>query len=40
MIVNQSIEDIKNDKILQKSFLNAEFKKLNINCIFLKEIFF
>ena len=40
MIVNQSIEDIKNDKILQKSFLNAEFKKLNINCNIFKGNFF
>ena len=40
MIVNQSIEDIKNDKILQKSFLNAEFKKLSINCNIFKGNFF
>ena len=40
MIVNQSIEDIKNNKILQKSFLNAEFKKLSINCNIFKGNFF
>ena len=40
MIVNRSIEDIKNDKILQKSFLNAEFKKLKINCNIFKGNFF
>tara|TARA_B100000575_G_scaffold38675_1_gene26384 strand:- start:1703 stop:2731 length:1029 start_codon:yes stop_codon:yes gene_type:complete len=32
MIVNRSVEDIKNDTKLKNSFLNVQINKLNINC--------